>query len=399
MMVNRIKQSASWVLLGVVLGVSSLQAATGVLDGQMGGLAGALGAAERMRYAQSPGTGGASGGSLLGSLTPQELKQLKGLGADPEMLKQLGVQLPSSTPAKAAPAEKSVHQASPVSHQSAPMGVNAGGNNALLEPTYNPLVHFESNDVSDEAFAKVAQSAEPLSPEQIRTLRYLVDRTENAAAASPIIPPKPTSSSIVVNMSTGATPPVIRMASGFITSLVFLDATGAPWPIKAYDLGDPQSFNIQWDKKGNTLLVQAQKHYQSANLAVMLRGLNAPIMVTLMPGQHVVDYRVDLRVPSLGPQAAPSFNGMPGTANSSLLSVLDGIPPSGGKEVNVSDGQSRAWVSGNLLYLRTRTTLLSPSWTSSIKSADGTHAYALPKSSAILVSQHGKITQLTIQGL
>ncbi|WP_251365941.1 DotH/IcmK family type IV secretion protein [Coxiella-like endosymbiont of Rhipicephalus sanguineus] len=70
-----------------------------------------------------------------------------------------------------------------------------------------------------------------------------------------IYPPKPTSASVIVNLSPEATLPVIRLSSGFVTSLVFLDSTGAPWPIQAYDLGDPNSFNIQWNKKDNTLLV------------------------------------------------------------------------------------------------------------------------------------------------
>ncbi|WP_306686756.1 DotH/IcmK family type IV secretion protein [Candidatus Coxiella mudrowiae] len=48
---------------------------------------------------------------------------------------------------------------------------------------------------------------------------------------------------MIVNLSPGATPPIIRLSSGFVTSLVFLDSKGAPWRIQACDLGDPNSFN------------------------------------------------------------------------------------------------------------------------------------------------------------
>ena len=115
---------------------------------------------------------------------------------------------------------------------------------------------------------------------------------------------------------------MIRLRAGYVTSLVFLDSTGEPWPIQAYDLGNPKSFNIRWDQKGNTLMVQAMDTYQAGNLAVMLKDHNTPVMITLMPGQQEVDYRVDLRLPGLGPNAAPSVTGLPDTGNSQLLSFL-----------------------------------------------------------------------------
>jgi len=79
--------------------------------------------------------------------------------------------------------------------------------------------------------------------------------------------------------------------------LFFLVATGAPWPVKAYDLGDPSSYNIQWEKQGSTMMLQAITEYKSGNLAVVLEGLNTPVMLTLMPGQRAVDYRVCIQVP------------------------------------------------------------------------------------------------------
>ena len=42
----------------------------------------------------------------------------------------------------------------------------------------------------------------------------------------------------------GATPPAIRLAQGYVSSLVFVDSTGAPWPIASFDIGDPKG--CQW---------------------------------------------------------------------------------------------------------------------------------------------------------
>ena len=175
-------------------------------------------------------------------------------------------------------------------------------------PVSTASADLGSTDVSQEAFAKTARQMMPLTPEQIKTLRYLFDQSQKAAAADPgDKPPKPTSSSVMVNLSPGSAPPVIRLRAGYITSLVFLDATGEPWPIQAYDLGNPKSFNIRWDQKSNTLMVQAMESYQAGNLAVMLKDHNTPVMITLMPGQQEVDYRVDLRLPGLGPNASPQL--------------------------------------------------------------------------------------------
>ncbi|ABS77467.2 type IV secretion protein IcmK [Coxiella burnetii] len=253
--------------------------------------------------------------------------------------------------------------------------------------------------LSDDAFANTIRNMMPLSPDQIRTLHYLFDQSQQAAAAAPGVPPKPTSASVIVNLSPGATPPIIRLSSGFVTSLVFLDSSGAPWPIQAYDLGDPKSFNIQWNKKGNTLLVQALSHYKAGNLAVVLQGLDTPVMLTLMPGQRAVDYRVDLRVPGLGPNANPDLDGLPATESPELLNVLNGVPPSNSKPLTITGGDCQGWLIKGHIFLRTRLTVLSPGWISTMSSADGTHAYELQTTPVVLASQRGQLVKLMIEGL
>jgi len=239
----------------------------------------------------------------------------------------------------------------------------------------------------------------PLSSQQIKTLRNLFDQSQRAAATYPGVPPKPTSTSLMVNLSPGATPPLIRLSAGFVTSLVFLDSTGAPWPIQAYDLGNPKSFNVQWNKKSNALLVQALSHYKSGNLAVILKGLDTPVMITLMPGQNAVDYRVDLRVPGIGPNANPVLSGLPVAESPQLLNVLNGVPPAGSKTLRVTGGDARGWLLNGRVYLRTRLIVLSPGWISKISSADGTHAYELQSTPVVLTSARGKLVKLMIEGL
>lgn len=254
--------------------------------------------------------------------------------------------------------------------------------------------------IRDQAFGTAVGGALPMTPSQIHRLKQLYTASQYAASAPAGVPPQPTASSIYVNLAPGATPPVIRLTEGFVTSLVFLDASGAPWPLAAYDIGNPGAFDIQWNKKDNVLMIQAKSLYTYGNLAVRLQDLGPPVMLTLIPGQQIVDYRVDITVPSYGPQAKtlPMGNGLPPTESPDLLKVLDGIPPSGSKELIVSDKVGQAWLLADKLYFRTRYTLLSPGWVASMSSADGMNAYELPKTPTLLLAENGKVVHIKVEG-
>lgn len=270
-------------------------------------------------------------------------------------------------------------------------GMNSDGSTAYA-PLSAPTLDDAS--VNEQAFSNMVRSMLPLTPEQIQTLRYLFDRTKRAAASTPGAPPKPISTSVYVNLSPGATPPVIRMAQGFISTLVFLDGTGQPWPIKATDLGDPKNFNVVVD--GSSIMVQASSEYKNANLAVSLKGLDTPVMLTLMPGQAVVDYRADLHIPQLGPNAQITGNTLPSTESADLLNVLNGIPPQGASTLQVAGADASLWQAHGRYFLRTRLTLMSPGWISTMTSADGMHAYELPSTPVMLAADHGHVIKLSV---
>jgi intracellular multiplication protein IcmK len=276
----------------------------------------------------------------------------------------------------------------------------------VTQDSKQPDDEVDESETQDEkidelAFEQVTQQMFPLTPEQIIRLKQMYHTNEFAQATTAGTPPKPTATSQFVNLSPGSTPPVIRLSQGFVSSLVFLDSTGAPWPITAYDLGDPTAFNIQWDKSSNTLMIQATKLYTYGNLAVKLQGLNTPVMLTLIPGQKAVDYRVDLRIQGVGPNAKslPMEDGIPPAASDLLLHVLEGVPPNGSSRLTISGGDARAWLLNEKMYVRTNLTILSPGWIGSMTSADGMHAYEMQKTPVLLVSWHGKVMQLKVEGL
>jgi intracellular multiplication protein IcmK len=255
-----------------------------------------------------------------------------------------------------------------------------------------------TSSMSEQAFSKVAKELMPLTPDQIKTLHYLFNTTQRAVAASPDTPPKPITRTLNVDLSPGATPPVVRLSSGLVTSLIFLDATSAAWEIEWYDIGDPKRFSIKSAPKGgNTMMIQALTSYKSANMAVKLKGLSTPVMMTLIPGQKSVDYRVDLRVPGIGPQAVSVGSGLPTVGNPNLLGVLNGVAPDKSRTLNVSGGSARAWEVDGKLYIRTRMTILSPGWLARMTSGDGTNAYELPVSPVVLALDNGATVSLQIK--
>ncbi len=253
---------------------------------------------------------------------------------------------------------------------------------------------------SEKAFDMLLRQNMPLRPDQVVQLHQQVDMAQRAAAIAPTVPPKPVSTTLMINLAPGSAPPAIRLAQGYVTSLVFVDSTGAPWPIAAYEIGNPKATNIQWDGKSNILMLQAVSPYSDGNMVIRLINLPTPITLELISGQRVVDFRVDLHVAGVGPNAKelPAGSNLPGTANNVLLNILDGVAPPGGKQLMVKGGDCQGWLVGDKMYLRTRFTVLSPGWVGKMTSSDGTQAYEMPRSASILISRYGEPVELKVEG-
>jgi intracellular multiplication protein IcmK len=258
------------------------------------------------------------------------------------------------------------------------------------------------NPKTDAAYQKLLESAFPLSPDQMIFLRSLQEKSQQAAVTSPNPPPTPLSSTQIISLEPGTTPPVIRLAAGFVSSLIFVDITGNPWPLTAYGLGDPGAFNIQWDNNSNALFIQGLKNYAYGNLAVRLKDLNTPVMISLISGQKQMDYRVDLQIAARGPNAVAPILGESYTdpeINTSLINLLDGIPPHGSSRLDLAPVYGQAWLYNKQIYLRTQLQVLSPAWKATVSAPDGTRVYQLPKTPNILASQDGKTISIQLKGL
>ena len=81
----------------------------------------------------------------------------------------------------------------------------------------------DKESMKKAAFESVKESLAPLDVNQIKDIRRLFNKIQRAGSFREDVPPRPTSSSVVVDLSPGATPPVIRLAAGYVSSLVFVN--------------------------------------------------------------------------------------------------------------------------------------------------------------------------------
>lgn len=308
---------------------------------------------------------------------------------------------------------------------------------AVGEPDLPPLPEAPPADLEAareqqrrEAFQENMDANLPMTQEQILMLRALLDKTGRAAATPAGTPPKPVSSAVDVSLEPGATPPVVRVLPGHATAVVMVDSTGEPWPIAGYINGNPQGFcitlgaaagacnagtgtgngesgakaagkNSAAAPEENTLTITPLSHYAYSNVIVHLKDQPTPVPVSLVATQQEVDYRRELRILSLGPNAsAPVERSLPKAANKVLLAFLNGVPPKEARVLAVKGevGDVKGWRMGDKYYLRSSAPIISPAWLATMSSASGTRVYEMPPAPVVLMLQGGRTHQVLLEG-
>ena len=262
------------------------------------------------------------------------------------------------------------------------------------------IVRIDEIPSSEElAFEQVLGNLLPLKPDQIRELRRQIDITDRAAA-DPVRPEQPSVSSMEVSLAPGGAPPQIRTGAGRVTALSFYDVTGAPYPVSAVVVGNPDRFQVDAPiPEGNLVTITPLAPYAEGNMVITLLDQPVPILVKLIAGSEVIDYRLDMRVGARGPMAAAPIqfvDSSPQVGGPVITSFLDGLPPEGAEPVSVDQPGLSAWRYGDALYLRTRMTLLSPAWSNSAAGAGGLRVYVIPDVPVILASDDGRLISVRV---
>ncbi|MCK5556194.1 MAG: type IV secretion protein DotH [Alphaproteobacteria bacterium] len=241
----------------------------------------------------------------------------------------------------------------------------------------------------------------PLTPEQIRELLDAFE-VNRQSAETPNSMPIPRVMVETISLDPSHTPSVIKMSPGRVTTITILDQTGAPWAIQ--DIGWAGKFTITPPEEGGHVIrVVPMSAHGVGNISIRLVDMITPVTFTLLTGLDEVYYRFDARIPKQGPLAKTpliefgGLNAVTGT-DENLVQILDGTPPHQSEKLKIDgvDGRTKVWRVSGRIYLRTPLTLLSPSWNSSVTSADGMNVYTLNDAPVVLLSDEGRMVKAYI---
>ena len=249
-----------------------------------------------------------------------------------------------------------------------------------------------------EVFKAATEQMMPLKPSEIRRMLELYDETKQASV-TPIYPtPEPESSFQGISLDPGAKPLVIKTAIGNVTTMSIVDITGQPWPIQ--DLTWAGDFQIEEPESGGHMLrITPTSEFAKGNISMRLVGLNPPVIFTLKAERQSVHVRLDVQIPEIGPNGVLPPVDMPISTKAGddfMTSVLVGVVKGRDTQqlkVEGIDGRTTAYSQGNMIYVRTPYTMLSPAWVKSVQSGDGTKVYALNSTPVILLSDKGKMVR------
>ncbi len=294
-----------------------------------------------------------------------------------------------------------------------PGGFQQPGDMAMPADQYYNLETLSAEDIEakqaelqqkarEQAFDSALNGMMPMSPEQIRAMLDKYKVTREASESRIGGAPKPEVTVETVSLEPGATPPVVKLSPGHVTSVTMLDITGQPWAVQDVSWGGNFEV-ISPEEGGHVIRISPMAAHEVGNMSVQLVGLKTPVTFTLETQLDVVQYRFDARIPEYGPLASPPIidPGLTTVAggDKSLTQILDGVPPDGTERLKVSgvDGRTSVYRQGGATYLRTPLTLLSPGWSASVKSADGMTVYVVNNSPVLLLSDRGKLVRAQVE--
>ena len=246
-------------------------------------------------------------------------------------------------------------------------------------------------------FSEAIGSVFPMTPELVRQYRQIHEENERAIRETPF--PEPLVDAILLTLEPGEHPAELRVAPGIASVIGFFDASGRPWPIRQFVIGNGDEFNvIQMGEKSGALAVSPLERVGWTNLVVALQGEPVPVVLRIVIDHDQAHFRRSVRILKHGPLsdgiAKVTHPELPRAGDRDLLAALSGVDlPAGAVAVPVSGVNARAWLAGEDLYLRSAHALLSPAWTSSLAGPGGLRAYRVDPVSSLLFSVDGRIVR------
>lgn len=323
---------------------------------------------------------------------------------------------PSSGPAPGAQAAQmgpapagALPQNGPAPQYSAAQQPGQGFQGQLASPAVNPPA--AANVAMPTPYIGTTQSVldrvAPLTPKEIVNLRKSIEErkdafSENITGAPPA---RPTSTQTTIDLTPGATPPVLRLALRQGATITFVDLAGRPWPVEASDNFNAEGYKVTGlaEHSFSVGLIKPQ----IGNVAFKLKDIVRPVMVTVMPAQDATDYNLDLVVPKFVGGIPPTAMASAAPAHShmsdELMAYLYRSPPREARRLTVAGSATdeiMAWqISPSSMAVRTSAQVLSPAWIRRQGSSDGVFVYQLPLTPVVVVAQGGELRNVSLSGI
>lgn len=252
------------------------------------------------------------------------------------------------------------------------------------------LLSAEESDNKTTASEEEIAALLEADPKDIKAYKSIKRRLEQAIHDR-ALPDNPVLRSLKISLRPGSKAPVFYIGAGFGAAIEVVDATGKPWPIADFTLGDPKMYNVQLPNVGdlNVLTVTPLQYGGASNIILLLKGRSTPVSLYLKTTDDPKQYtdRVTLVIEGRGPKAVvPVVQKLQLPEENPLLTeILDGIPPKNAVRLKTSDDQVAAWRVGDKLYVRTVRTVIAPWPNYLVPGAGGVKAYELDNTGAITV--------------
>lgn len=244
----------------------------------------------------------------------------------------------------------------------------------------------------------------PLDQGQIQEYRERSDQRERALLS---VSPGLRTRTVRVALEPGRSPVPVYTTANIATSLVFHDSTGQPWPITSVTNGGPSHFQVLRPElpDGNLLNVMPTQGYATSTIVVTLENRDVPLVVRLESDsvrapERKADALVLFQLAHHGPKASvPIIKDIKETADSTMLTFLDRVPPDDAVRVRMDPGSDNVlvWQYGGKHYVRTTHTLMWPAWTAVVNGAGNTKCYEVPATSRVMLSNNGRLQTLLLK--
>lgn len=300
------------------------------------------------------------------------------------------------------------------------------------EPTPGEPAQEEEKSILDESIEAIL----PVDEDGIRKYKAKRDRIDAALEGSPA---QMRTQTRQITITPGAIPQVIRLTAGYVSTIVFQDSTGAPWPVLSSMVGSADAFQVSQPKVEQITITESQANnasnaaqakaaastneqtvnlqsnmlnivpltkHASSNLTISLENAPYPVLVHLLTDSkdkegRVVDSLVVFRFDKHGPKASiPQLEPTsPTTVTPELLGLLHNSPPQDATMLRVTPkiAGMAAWEYRGRIFLRTRYPAVFPAWLG-VVNGDDMRVYVMPKTPSIVLSVNGAHQKFIIEG-